>query len=317
MRLIKRYPLMTVVLILALLVPVSAAFAKVVYPDVIPLPDGFQPEGIAAGYGRQFYTGSIAGAAILRGDLRTGELEIIADPQPDRAALGMSFDRRTGLLFVSGGPTGNAYVYDGQTGADAGVFPLTEPDAGFVNDAIVTNEAVYFTDSFQPQMYRVPLGSNGELPDPSEVETIPLGGDFPFIPGGFNANGIVASPDERWLVIVNSAAGQVYRVDPATGEGTLIELSGGTAANGDGLILRGSKLFVVQNFSNQVSVFAVNSKLTHGQLGAVLITPDFRIPTTAAIFGDVIYAVNARFDQIAPGEATPDDEFEVVRVPLH
>lgn len=317
MRFTKKFPLLTIVLTLALLLPLSAVLAKAAFPGVIPLPNGFQPEGIAAGYGREFYTGAIAGGAIIRGDLRSGALEQIVDPQPDRFALGMSFDLRSGLLFVAGGGSGAAFVYDGQTGADAGVFQLTSPGVSFINDAIVTRQAVYFTDSFQNQFYRLPLGPSGELPDPAEVETIPLGGDFPFIPGGFNGNGIVASPDESWLVIVNTAVGQVYRVDPATGEATLIELEGGTATNGDGLILRGNKLFVVQNFLNQVSVFAVDAELTHGRLGAVLTTPNFRIPTTAAAFGDAIYAVNARFDQVSPGTATPDDEFEVVRVPIH
>jgi len=312
-----KFPLITVILILALLLPLSAAFAKVAYPDVIPLPDGFQPEGIALGYGHQFYTGAIAGGAILRGDLLTGDLEQIVDPHPDRFALGMSFDRRSGLLFVSGGGAGAAYVYDGASGADAGQYQLTTSSNTFINDAIVTRDAVYFTDSFQPQMYRLPLGPNGELPDPSQVTTIPLGGDFPFIPGGFNANGIEATPDGQWLVIVNSAAGQLYRVDPASGVGTQIDLDGADAANGDGLVLRGHKLFVVQNFSQQVSVFSVSQDLASASLGAVLTSPNFRIPTTALLFGSSLFVVNARFDVIPPGTARPDDTFEVVRVPLN
>jgi len=39
-------------------------------------------------------------------------------------------------------------------------------------------------------------------------------------------------------------------------------------------------------------------------------------PTTAAIFGDALYLVNARFDEIPGGQASPTDTFEAVRVPI-
>ena len=45
------------------------------FPDIIPLPNGFQPEGIATGRGTTFYVGSIPTGAVYRGDLRTGEGE--------------------------------------------------------------------------------------------------------------------------------------------------------------------------------------------------------------------------------------------------
>jgi hypothetical protein len=77
------------------------------YPEVIPLPDGFQPEGIAAGTGHAFYTGELVGGTILAGDLSTGEIDILTQ-QTDRTALGMAFDDRSGLLFVAGGFFGHS-----------------------------------------------------------------------------------------------------------------------------------------------------------------------------------------------------------------
>lgn len=41
------------------------------FPDVISLPIGFQPEGIVAGRGPEFFVGSLAVGAIYQGDLRT------------------------------------------------------------------------------------------------------------------------------------------------------------------------------------------------------------------------------------------------------
>jgi hypothetical protein len=43
----------------------------------------------------------------------------------------------------------------------------------------------------------------------------------------------------------------------------------------------------------------------------------FRVPATAAIFGNALYAVNARFDEIDPFNVPPDAEFEAVRVEIN
>jgi hypothetical protein len=42
----------------------STAFAKTSFPETIPLPNGWQPEGIAVGNGTTFYVGSIPTGAI-------------------------------------------------------------------------------------------------------------------------------------------------------------------------------------------------------------------------------------------------------------
>ena len=51
----------------------SASALDGLFPAVIPLPDGFQPEGIVTGRGTSFYVGSLRDGTIYRGDLRTGE----------------------------------------------------------------------------------------------------------------------------------------------------------------------------------------------------------------------------------------------------
>ena len=50
------------------------------FPDVIHLPDGFQPEGIARGGGTSFYVGSLVDGRIYRGNLRTGTGDNGIDP---------------------------------------------------------------------------------------------------------------------------------------------------------------------------------------------------------------------------------------------
>jgi hypothetical protein len=279
------------------------------FPDIIALPNGFRPEGIVVGNGSDIYAGSLGTGAIYRADLRTGEGEIAVPPQGGRVAVGLSFDARSGYLFVAGGPGGEGYVYDASSGASVGVYPFTT-DPSFVNDVIVTKDAAYFTDSFRPFIYRLPLGSDGQLPDPAQVEAIGLSGDFVFVPGAFNANGIDATPNGKSLVIVHSSRGELYHVDPDTGAAHLIDLAGGSVPNGDGILLDGKMLYVVQNQLNQIAIVKLNPDLLAGEIVAHISNPAFRVPTTVAEFGNSLYAVNARFGT----PPAPDTEYEIVRV---
>ncbi len=78
------------------------------------------------------------------------------------------------------------------TGATLAAYQLADPGKPtFVNDVVVTRDAAYFTDSFQPVLYRLPLGPQGALPDQSAVQRILLSGDFVQVAGPFvfNSNG--------------------------------------------------------------------------------------------------------------------------------
>lgn len=293
---------------MALFTQTADAFAM--FPKIIPLPNGYQPEGIVTGRGPVIYAGSLADGSIYQADLRTGEGEILVQGQTGQVAVGLAFDARSNYLFVAGGPTGTATVYDADSGELLAQYQLAAPDSGlFINDAIVTRDAVYFTNSFAPELYRVPLGPGGSLPDASDVETIALGGDYVQV-GGFNVNGIVASANGRYLIIVNTSGQTLYRVDPLTGNAVAIDLGDATLANGDGLVLNGNTLYVVQNQLNQVAVIELSNTFTEGTLVETITDDAFRVPTTAALFGSRLYVVNARFGT----PPTPDTEYEIVRV---
>ncbi|HYI15660.1 MAG TPA: hypothetical protein VEX37_09725, partial [Thermomicrobiales bacterium] len=221
-------------LALTMLLPAMAAKP---FPEVIPLPDGFRPEGIAIGPGTTFYVGSIPTGAIYSGDLRTGEGSLLVQPAEGRAAIGLSLDRSRQRLFVAGGPTGMGFVYDTETGELIAEYQFTDEAATFVNDVVVTRDAAYFTDSQQPVIYRVALGPDGAPSD--DFETILLSGDFDFVPGAFNLNGIDAKSDGKTLVVVGSTQEALYTVDPETGVTTEIDLGGAAMTNGDGVLLDG------------------------------------------------------------------------------
>ena len=279
--------------------------------DVLPLPNGFQPEGIAFGHGPFFYVGSLADGSIYRGELRrgTGEILIQGDGRP---AVGLEFDGRTQNLFVAGGESGTVSVYNTRTAATLDVLELTTEESTFINDLAVAGQSVYATDSSRPVLYRIDLEKGGQLPADPVVEEVPLGKEFHFVPGSFNANGIVSTPGGQWLLIVNSTTGHLYRVDPDTGEAVEVDLGGETLMNGDGMLLLGRTLYVVQNSQNRIAVVELDSSYTEGTVVDSIEDPAFRVPTTIDRFGNSIYAVNARFDT----PPTEDTEYEVVRVRL-
>ena len=280
------------------------------FPAVIPLPNGFQPEGIASASGNTFFVGSIPTGAVYRGDVRSGKGAVFIPAQQGRSAIGMKYDRRNGLLFVAGGQTGFAYIYDGRTGANVAAIQLSTLPS-FINDVILTKDAAYFTNSSQPTLHRVALIHHDGLHPASTSDDIPLGGDYKFTAGALNANGIVATPDGSSLIIVNTAEGALYKVDPATGLAKRIDLGTGAVPNGDGLLLLGNILYVVQNQLNQIAVVQLSPDYLSGQIIKTISSPLFHIPTTIARFGDDFYVVNARFDTTP----TPDTKYQVVRVP--
>jgi sugar lactone lactonase YvrE len=276
------------------------------FPEVIQLPIGFRPEGIEVGRGTTFYVGSVANGAIYRGDLRTGAGGILVPGAAGKAATGIELDSHN-RLFVAGAGTGNASVYDATTGAPIRTYNFATAPT-FINDVVVTHNAAYFTDSMKPVLYKVPIGPGGALGD---AQTITLGGDYVHVAGQFNLNGIDATPSGKKLVAVQSFGGKLYRINPFTGVAKLIVLAAGESVpNGDGILLDGKTLYVVQNQLNKVAVIALNHDLARGRVVTRLDDPDFKVPTTIDDLGHRLYAVNARF-----GTPMPDTlEFQVVQL---
>lgn len=305
--------------VLVLVFSTTAAFAHGgSFPEKISLPNGFRPEGIVSGYGTDFYVGSLANGAIYKGDFRTGKGELMVDPDTEDGlvAVGLAFDERTGYLFVSGGPTGKALVYDTRTGMQVRSYQLTDPGIGFINDVVVTQTAAYFTDSFNARLFKLALEPTGELPGTPIFDVLTLGGDWEQITG-FNANGIDATPNGKMLVVVNSSVGALYTIDPfvqgSTLEAKRIDLGGDSVSSGDGILLDGKTLFVLRNSENKIAVINLAPDLSSGEYDRDITNTAFDIPTTLTEFGSRLYAVNARFGT----PPTPDTAYHMVQVSKH
>jgi sugar lactone lactonase YvrE len=259
----------------AALLPAAGGAEKAdTFPDVIQLPKGFQPEGIEVGKGTTFFVGSVANGAIWRGNLRTGQGSEFIAGGGGRSATGIEFDQRKQRLFVAGAATGNAYIFNARNGTLLRTYQLATAPT-FINDVVVTRRGAYFTDSNKPVLYKVPIGKSGRLGD------------------------------------AQTANARLYRIDPATGVATTIQLANGESVpNGDGILLHGKTLYVVQNRSNVVAVIDLSRSLTSGTVRTRLSDSDFDVPTTIDELGHRLYAVNARFGNADPANA----DYQVVQL---
>jgi sugar lactone lactonase YvrE len=296
-------------LLLALVAAVAAPAAAARPAEVIVLPGASSAEGIAAGRGATFYAGDLFAGDNFRGNVQRGTAELFIDAPAGRMAVGMAADLAHQLLFVAGGFTGQAYVYDLRSGATVATYQLGAPASSLINDVALTKDGAWFTDSFQAQLYFVPVSRAG-VPGPT-FRTLGLSGPAATLigNGAVNLNGIQATANGKTLIVAHSANAQLYTVDPATGASATI--AGVSVPNVDGIVLEAGRLWAVQNFSNQVSRIRLRPDLTSGVVEKIITSDLFQVPTTAARFGSRLAVVNAKFDTGIPPTA---DQYEVVLV---
>jgi outer membrane protein assembly factor BamB len=287
-----------------LLVPATApahAPSHFPFPKLIALPDGWQPEGIAI-QRKSFYVGSIPTGAVYRGDLRTGQGAPLVPAHDGRSAIGLKVHHKQ--LWVAGGPTGKAFVYDARTGADVAEFTLAT-GTPFINDVAIGRREAFFTNSRAAEVFAVGLRDGA-------VRRIPITGDFvqTGAPTDTNLNGIAVA-GRHTIVHVQTNTGKLFAADTRTGVARAIDLGGADVMNGDGILLRGRTLFVVQNRLNQIAVIRLSRDLSRGTIVRTITDPAFDVPTTIAAHHKYLYAVNARFGTTDPQPA----KYNVVRVP--
>ena len=291
----------------ALLPGVAPAGAAPERPDRVDLPRGWQPEGVTTD-GRLLFVGSLANGAIRRIDPRSGQRRTIHRGKDGRMAVGLDFDRRRNMVWVAGGEAPVVRAHDAVTGDVVRTYRFPKLSDGFLNDLVVTRRGVYATDSVNQWLAVVPLRGAG-LPPRRAARTLRLTGAIDY-QSGFNLNGIVAKKGR--LLSVQSNTGQLFRINPGTGRTRIVRLGGYSLLNGDGLELRGDRLNVVRNQEETISVLHLSPRLRRAVLVGELTHPDFDVPTTAALVGQSLWVVNARFGHPDPGNA----RYWLTRVPV-
>lgn len=271
------------------------------------------PEGVATDR-RTFFVGSTTDGTIYRGRLKGTTARPFLLGDADRSmAVGLKVDE--GKLFVAGGGTGKVFIHDIRSKALVGSFQVPDPASPtFVNDLTVAkDDSVYVTDSFRSTLYRIAPGEYAN----SSPQTLQVFRDFtgtvlPTNPG-FNLNGIVAARNGKFLVLAHSGVGKLFRLRLSDRAVTEIDL-GHDQVSGDGLVLLGRRLFVVERQGDVGYLVKVRLKgrAYSGRLISRTTYPSFDDPTTAAFARGRLLVVNSQFGERAAGE-TPDP-FTVSRV---
>ena len=309
---VRRFVVLFIAVLAFVLIPWPATAAP---PDnfkaQIDLPNGFRPEGIESGRGTSFFVGSLADGAIWRGDLRTGSGAVLAPGETGRVSVGIAYEASRNRLWVAGGGPGffgegDVRVYDASSGALLATF-IPPGAVGFLNDVAITHDAVYVTDSFNPQLVKIPLPADGSLPSEDSATLLPVSGVVQT--GGPNLNGIVAKSGV--LLVGETSTGNLYRVDPDTGTATKVDLGDEVLLPGpDGLELRGNTLYVVGG--GLVTVVRLGPRLASGVVLGEITDPGLDVPTTATVAAGRLWVVNARFDT----PPLPTTEYWITQLPL-
>ncbi len=302
--------------------------SRVIWPDLIPISLGMEAEGIEMGKDTDFfvgavsYTGNLTNAGtIFKGNLVTGEGQVLV-PATGKPMAGLSYDERTDYLY---GATGHSSGFSGPWWEQGiKVYAATSGrllgeiifgDDMVINDVLVTDTAVYCTDSVSTTLYKIPLENDGKVFS-STAEKIEMT-DFEMNPEGFNANGLVGDFDGKELVIINISTGVLYLVDTESGAASPVNIQGEEQlfVDGDGLYMDGRTLYIMQNFAQKIAVVELSDDLTQGTFVKNIVSADFAIPTTITGYGNCIYAINTNYlDFTAEGADPTLAQTEVVKV---
>src|SRR6266545_828761 len=276
--------------------------------------DAVFPEGIAFQPStNDFFVSSTTDGTIFRGDIRKKSAKVFLPGGADgrTTATGMKVDSE-GRLFISGASSGKIFIYDTKTGDLIRKF-ANNLTPTFINDvAIAPNGAAYFTDSLSPFLYRVAANDEGRFTFKRWIDF--TGTPLVYQPG-FNLNGIVATPNGKYLIVVQSNTGKLFRITIATKEIVEIDLNGATVTNGDGLLLSGHTLYVVRNQQALIVKIRLSEDFTRGNVLSNTTDSSFAFPTTIARAGDGLLVVNSQFDKRGPG-LTPVLPFTVSSIPV-
>ena len=276
-------------------------------------PVGSKFEGIGADERRGlFYVSEVTGGEIHRGTVRSATTAewLSGDGTDGRfTARGITVDKE-GRVYIAGGPNGNGtgrpdlWVYSAQ-GTLLAALRAPGTDV-FLNDvAIGPDGAAYFTNSNDPQVFRVADDGSGwsaslwaDASDTIDRED------------GFNLGGIVLTADRSAFVVAQGNVGRLWRFSTRTATVSPVETGGVDLKDADGLVRQGNRLTVVRNFSKMIATL----RLTHDGRRALLLDQQAsaadRVLTTAKTLRGRILYVDSKFD-----EAVASPPYEVITDP--
>jgi hypothetical protein len=271
---------------------------------VVSTTPGDTPEGIEITDDGTMYVTSVGTGAVYRGSVRNPKLTTFLPAGSDgrTSATGIKVDR-WGRVLIAGASTSKLFLYDVRGRLLAA---RTAQVGSFLNDFVITGDAVYVTDSAHNQIWRAALTERGL----GELEPWLTRDKIQPIP--YFLNGIVT--DGRTLLVGEQGQDVTYRIDLRTKQVRPLEITGANGIlSGDGYLLEGHRLYAVYNagggrYVTRLAVlnrdFTKASVVADSQPGDANATP-----TTLARDRNRLLWVNSQLDA-APG--TPPYTVSVV-----
>jgi sugar lactone lactonase YvrE len=272
-----------------------------------------------------FFVGSVKEGTIYKGQVGKPGLSVFSPAGADGRTMATGMFQSGNRLVVAGRQTGQVYVYDSTSGR-----LVSKLDNGlragqtFLNDTtFAADGSAYITDSVHPILYRAaPTAAGGyELQQfldfrGTAVHYVTAAGA-----PGINVNGIVATPDGRYLVVAKRNENALFRIDLRSREVTPIRFTAGALETPDGMFLQGNTLYVAQNMPRSVAVLQLSADYSSAEVERSIANPSFAFPTSVARYQDKLLVVSAQFDSLGSpaavsGTRPPVLPFWVSEVPL-
>ncbi len=268
-----------------------------------PLPGAQDfPEGVAYDVRKGvIYTGSAQNGTIYAIDAASGAVTKFQEGGAlgRMVALGMKVDPQ-GRLWVAGDAQGTVSLLspDGMT---LKVLETPKSPRPYVNDLVLAPDGnAYVTDSSRPVLFRVDRNMN--LTAWLDLSKTPI----KYGPG-VNLNGIVATPDGKYLLAVQLNTGELWRIDLRT---KAVKKVMGGLVNGDGLLLDGQSLYVARNRSQVITKVTLSADYGSGQVVKEEPLAGLRFPATLARVGGDLVVTQAQLDRMG---GTPETPFKLTR----
>lgn len=263
-----------------------------------------------------FFTGSAVDGTVFRGALDAAQAEVFlpAGSNGRTNVTGVKVDEKSRVWIVDA-YNGRVLVYDKHARL-LHTFVLEGPGKPTVNDLAFSHGSAFVTDSARPFLYRLSVDA-ADTPATTTVRPW-LAVDPPVVystgegPLGVNLNGIVASPDGKMLVTVQTNTGILFRVDVEQRTITPVVTRGADLLFGDGLLRIGDDVYVARNAANEIVMLKLDAHYRSAQLKSTMTNAAFAYPTGLAELRGRLLVTNSQLN----ARSNPKLPFTVVDLPL-
>ncbi|MFH8491852.1 superoxide dismutase [Streptomyces longisporoflavus] len=273
------------------------------------------PEGMATDpRNGDLYVTSFATGAVYRAPSgQTQATEFLPAGTDGRTqAMGTEVDKN-GRLWVN--DADGVTVYSTADGKRLARFVSPTPGKSVLNDLDLTPDgSAYITDSLRQVVYRLTAATIEKTVTARGTDTLVTGFDLngvvaPHPDGAITLNGIESDATGKYLLTVDMASGDLFRLEPATGGVRKLKVTGGTLLSADGLLWEKNQLWVVQFDSDSINRLTVSSDVTSAAVVAHATDPALQHPTTLIRKNGSLHVIRSQF-----GSATLDLPFSVAKV---